>query len=154
MRTFLILSAVILFSSAARAKPAPACVAPAPAPELKLPAYTVTEKTAACDRRIDAAFAHTGKKLETFLQAQRRIHEDVAAGLDLQGGVACSEVARAYASLLSRQYAAVVKVLYSELRDEVGHCALVLPFAPTPRVPDSDETPVPEPVNPGMIEPI
>jgi hypothetical protein len=154
MRVFPTLALVLLAAVVAHADPTVVCGTPGALPELKLPAYTVTEKTAACDRRIEAAFARAGKTLEAFTLAQRRVLQGVSDIQELQDGVACGETLKAFTTLRARQYAAIVKVLSARLRDDVGRCAIVLKFAATPAEPAPDETPVPEPVNPGMIEPI
>lgn len=152
MRIPLILSA-LLACSAAQAEPGLVCGTPGAPPELKLPAYTVSEKTPECDRRIDFAYARTGKKLEAFLKAQRRIHQDVSDLQALQGGQSCGETLKAYLALRERQYAALAKALAVELQEEVGSCAAVAAPKPAPVRP-SDPDDAPAPPHAPMIEPI
>ncbi|MDE2143471.1 MAG: hypothetical protein KGJ84_13775 [Elusimicrobia bacterium] len=155
MRTLLILSALLPCSAAALAEPALVCGTPGAPPEFKLPAYTVSEKTPECDRRIDFAYARTGKKVGAFMKAQRRIHQDVSDVLGLQGGALCLETLKSYAALRERQYAALAKALAAELQEEVGSCAVVaVPKTAPVRTPEPDDAPAPAPPHAPMIEPI
>lgn len=149
MRAFPILA--VLFACAVPARARPACEAPSAPEELKLPGYTPTRKTPACALRVDAAYARVKKEADAFLEAQRRIFQDVIKVLDIQNGVECEPSARAYDALRRRQSAAVLKALAEELGDALGPCGTVI--APPPPAPVPDEG-APKHDLPPMLEPI